>query len=256
MANKYLPGSIGINPRADRIIQDLFDRVNYLTEKIESVEDVAKDVTGLAVKESPKAGIVTIPSINGDGFIRVSKDGVIQSYTNPITTPMVPTIALYTNTADIGISNTAVPTSAMDAFTASPGSSRTIIDTVGSIYRVTSVGNIGSTVATNLDIAITIGGVIIANTANPVMTNVPVGRYFMDVEFIVNAGGSAGQVVGFMFFQYGNVPGGITALVTHTNGVLIPVNFNNPELDMIVTWSVASPAHFLQPFTLTVEKIR
>lgn len=87
MNNLYFPGSLpGLDSRTARVIQDLFDRVNYLTTELEMVKGRDPSV-GMAKRESPQQGIITIPIRNDggrDGQIRVNKDGVIVSYVNPV----------------------------------------------------------------------------------------------------------------------------------------------------------------------------
>lgn len=95
MRNKYLPGAIGINPRADRIVQDLFERTNYLNDEVERLRELVEQKSRLlAQKENPVEGIITLPSPTGDGFIRVSKDGVIKSYGSEVKAGYVLPLAL------------------------------------------------------------------------------------------------------------------------------------------------------------------
>lgn len=84
MPNLYTPSLGGMDPQTARVIRDLADRVNYLTTELDAVRGgVPGFMTTRAEKENPQPGIITIPSDGQDGFIRVSKDGVIHSYTNP-----------------------------------------------------------------------------------------------------------------------------------------------------------------------------
>jgi hypothetical protein len=86
-SNRYvIPTLPNTDPRVTRVIQDLADRVNYLTDEIGRVRAVANDVTELAKKERPVQGVLNLPGQAGagDGFIRISKDGVIISYASPI----------------------------------------------------------------------------------------------------------------------------------------------------------------------------
>lgn len=88
LPNLYSPNLMGIDPQTARIIRDLTERVNYLTTELDHVRgDVPGLMTARAEKQNPQPGILTVPSgdIGGqDGFIRVSPDGVIASYTNPV----------------------------------------------------------------------------------------------------------------------------------------------------------------------------
>lgn len=86
--NLYLPGNIdGLSPAATREVQNLYDRVNYLTQEMDRMKsNIPSMMTSLASKQNPSEGIITIPSLRGDGFIRVSQDGVIVSYSSPPTT--------------------------------------------------------------------------------------------------------------------------------------------------------------------------
>lgn len=86
--NLYLPGRVeGASPAAVREIQNLYDRVNYLLQEIERMGSAFPEmVEGAAKKEAPVQGVLTIPSTGyggQNGFVRISKDGVIQSYANP-----------------------------------------------------------------------------------------------------------------------------------------------------------------------------
>lgn len=90
LPNLYLPGTLpGLDPRTARVMQDLFDRVNYLTVELDRVREMTRSASpgvDAARKESPVEGIITIPYRDAggqDGAIRVSKDGVIVSYVNP-----------------------------------------------------------------------------------------------------------------------------------------------------------------------------
>lgn len=82
------PYSIANLPNADprllRILRDMVDRTNALEDEMEKMKSIPPQLLNLAKKENPVEGIITIPSSGGDGFIRVSKDGAIVSYTNPI----------------------------------------------------------------------------------------------------------------------------------------------------------------------------
>src|SRR5690242_20036603 len=84
LPNQYVvPALPGLDPRVNRVIQDLADRVNYLTTELDRVRGGMPDPG--ARRENPQPGFITIPSPSGDGdgFIRVNEDGVIKSYTNP-----------------------------------------------------------------------------------------------------------------------------------------------------------------------------
>jgi hypothetical protein len=69
-------------------MQDLFDRVNFLTQEVERLRE--RDLMVLpseaARRQNLVEGIINIPYRDAggqDGSIRVSKDGVISSYVNP-----------------------------------------------------------------------------------------------------------------------------------------------------------------------------
>jgi hypothetical protein len=72
------------------VIEDLAARVNYLTTELDRVRGLtmmSSPGVDAAKRENPQAGIVAIPYRHDggqDGFIRVSKDGVITSYVNPL----------------------------------------------------------------------------------------------------------------------------------------------------------------------------
>src|SRR5690348_6815882 len=80
-----VPSLPGVDPNVTRVITDLAARVNYLTTEIDRLRsDVPKQVAMKARKENPVQGIVTIPSPQGNGFVRVNEDGSIVSYGNPV----------------------------------------------------------------------------------------------------------------------------------------------------------------------------
>lgn len=70
-------------------MQDLTDRINYLTDELDRVRGLAMSASpgiDAAKREQPVEGLITIPSrydSGQDGFVRVSKDGVVVSYANP-----------------------------------------------------------------------------------------------------------------------------------------------------------------------------
>ena len=82
---KYVPGHIpGVEARTARLIQQLFEMNNRLSDEIAQLRASIPPVG--AKKENPIQGMINIPyRTDGgqDGFIRVNKDGVIVSYTNP-----------------------------------------------------------------------------------------------------------------------------------------------------------------------------
>jgi hypothetical protein len=82
--NRYNLGNLPqtTDPQTRRVFQDLVDRVNYLTGELDRVRENLPELG--ARKEKPVPGIITIPGLGADGSIRVSADGVIVSYTNPI----------------------------------------------------------------------------------------------------------------------------------------------------------------------------
>lgn len=80
--NKYVPGSIpGVDPATAQMIRELYQRTNMLQDRMDGMR-VDTSPAG-AKKEKPVPGILTIPGPDQDGFIRVSPDGVIVSYTSP-----------------------------------------------------------------------------------------------------------------------------------------------------------------------------
>lgn len=78
-------------PLTYREYQNLVDRVNYLTTEVDRMRgDTPGLMTTRAEKESPIPGIINLPWRDAggqDGAIRVSKDGVIVSYVNPLESP-------------------------------------------------------------------------------------------------------------------------------------------------------------------------
>lgn len=86
LPNLYHPGTMpDLNPRTERIVMDLFDRVNYLTTTMGDVQGTLKTISN---SDSTKGipGLITIPGILGDGFIRVDENGAVIKYASPITT--------------------------------------------------------------------------------------------------------------------------------------------------------------------------
>lgn len=66
LPNLYSPNLMGIDPQTARIIRDLADRVNYLTTEIDRLRTlVPQQMSDMAKKENPVAGIITIPSGGG-----------------------------------------------------------------------------------------------------------------------------------------------------------------------------------------------
>lgn len=98
LPNLYSPPSLpGMDPQASRVIRDLVERINYLTLEVDRVRgDIPGTMTFKAKKESPIPGIITIPHLSGNGFIRVNEDGVISSYTNPSSLPTGQVTTLFT----------------------------------------------------------------------------------------------------------------------------------------------------------------
>ena len=88
-----VPSLPDLDPRTTRVIQDLAARVNYLTTELDKVRGLTMSASpgvDAARKENPIQGIVNIPYRDHggqDGQIRVSKDGVISSYVNPVESP-------------------------------------------------------------------------------------------------------------------------------------------------------------------------
>jgi hypothetical protein len=87
LPNQYSLGSLpGIEPQTRRVFQDLVDQLNFLTGEVIRLRerDLVVMPKGAARKENPIEGIIPLLSPDGaDGFIRINKDGVIASYTNP-----------------------------------------------------------------------------------------------------------------------------------------------------------------------------
>jgi hypothetical protein len=87
--NLYTLGNLpGVEPQTRRVFQDLVDQLNFLTGEVGRLRERDLEVIpkGVALKQSPIEGIITIPYRNyggQDGQIRVSRDGVIVSYVNP-----------------------------------------------------------------------------------------------------------------------------------------------------------------------------
>lgn len=113
--NQFYPGSMpNTDPRTARIIGDAFDRLNFLTTELDNVKQSIIDQTSnLANAQTPIPGVMNLPGPNGYGSLRVSPDGVIQSYVNPQTYSFNPSMkwggSYYTNvvsTATSGVANT------------------------------------------------------------------------------------------------------------------------------------------------------
>ena len=88
LPNLYHPGTMpGLDPRTNRVMMDLFDRVNYLTTELDRVRGMAESASpgvDSAKREQNTEGLITIPGSKSNGFIRVSKDGVIISYASEV----------------------------------------------------------------------------------------------------------------------------------------------------------------------------
>jgi hypothetical protein len=90
LPNLYtLPTLPGMDGQTRRVMQDLVDQLNFLTGEVGRLRerDLLVMPTGAARRESPIEGIITIPYRDAggqDGLVRVSKDGVIVSYVNPV----------------------------------------------------------------------------------------------------------------------------------------------------------------------------
>src|SRR5262245_14063568 len=111
-----------------RVMQDLVDRVNFLTGELDRVRGLANSASpgvDAAKRESPGTGILEIPSPSGSGFIRVNEDGVIKDYAAPAHNPELIGICIYTNVSNgTIITNTTTETSIIAAAASSVGSTR------------------------------------------------------------------------------------------------------------------------------------
>lgn len=84
LSNKYSLSNLpDTDPHVRRVMQDLTDRINYLTDELGRVKNVVRPSPTSARRENPKEGIISLPFPGGPGFIRVNEDGVIASYTSP-----------------------------------------------------------------------------------------------------------------------------------------------------------------------------
>lgn len=83
LSNQYSLSNLpDTDPHVRRVMQDMTDRINYLTEELGRIKNVVRPAV-FAKKENPKEGIISLPFQGGAGFIRVNEDGVISSYTGP-----------------------------------------------------------------------------------------------------------------------------------------------------------------------------
>lgn len=84
LPNQYSMSNLpGIDPHVRRVMQDMTDRINYLTGELDQVRSVAMSASpgiDAARKENPAEGVIAIPGQGSPGFIRVSQDGVIKGY--------------------------------------------------------------------------------------------------------------------------------------------------------------------------------
>lgn len=100
--NKYVPGVIpGVDPNTAKMIRELYQRTNMLSDRIDEVYPMIPPVG--AKKESPVAGYLNIPGNVQDGFARVTKDGVISSYTNPVTNGRVTPLLTFQGDMDVQV---------------------------------------------------------------------------------------------------------------------------------------------------------
>lgn len=122
-SNKYVLGAMpGTDPQTGRVIQDLVDQLNYLNDEVGRLRTLVVDsVKVKAKKESPVAGIITLPGVGGDGFIRVNEDGVIVSYSSATSSAGSGiSQTLHVNTTEV--TNPTAAASAMHTFTIPAGS--------------------------------------------------------------------------------------------------------------------------------------
>lgn len=79
--NQYVLPSDPNNPR---VMQDLVDRINFLTGEVERMKEQQMNlIAPFATKASPAPGIISLPSLGAPGFIRVTPDGIVHSYSGP-----------------------------------------------------------------------------------------------------------------------------------------------------------------------------
>lgn len=165
LPNQYaVPSLPNLDPQTNRVIQDLAARVNYLTTELDRVRgDTPGLMTAKAEKENPQSGIIIIPSPSGDGFIRVSKDGVIQSYGNPASMIGVP-VVIHVNTTVVG--NVGGGTDTLHSFTVEPG---TLLRD-GDLLEIEYAGTLQNAGTNNRFISNTVNGVTLENASGTTFT--------------------------------------------------------------------------------------
>lgn len=260
MNNLYLPGSIGINPRADRIIQDLFERVNYLTEENQRMKGlIDSSVSAKARKERPVQGIVTVPSPNGDGMIRVNEDGVIVSYVNPTWFPDLSGYCIWTNTSNGNIiTNTTTETSLFAGATVSSNSTRII--KAGTLHNGTTYRmRVGGYYATNSTptgrLRLRLNSTLIADSAAFTMPNTATAgpAYVFNTDFFFTGGAVTSR---FGLLVLSPVTNGNAPLVATCVGFATVDPTIDQTVDLTWEWGTAAAASQIQMFGGVIQKIR
>lgn len=168
---------------------------------------------------------------------------------------------LYTNTvAGASINNTTAETSLFATPTASAGSTTSIeggISRAGTMYKVRIIGNIESTASPTLRVKAKLGSTILADTTAATV-NTAGGRFWLDVDVLVNVIGATGTVTAFIRFDFGSALTGAATIATinaANSGTV--VDFTSAQtLDVTVQWGTANALNALTAFELRVDRVR
>jgi len=255
--NLYSLGALpGFDPQARRTMQDLVDQLNFLTGEVSRLRerDLVVMPQGAARKENPQQGIITIPGVTKDGFVRVNPDGVISSYSSP--SGGLDSISLvtnlYTNVLQGSvISNTAAETSLFSGESPSVGSTRTIFGNSsisGTVYFVRIVGRYAATGAPTGRIRVKLNSTTIADTNTFTLGNTGDGIYSIDFDIHVNSVGNLATVtVRELRGEFvTNTAGALTPTFAYASGSTSPIDLTIDEvIDVTFQFSAANVANVI-----------
>lgn len=247
-----MPNLPGIDPQVRRVMQDMTDRINFLTGELDRVKGIAMSASpgvDAARKETPGEGIVIIPSPAGDGFIRVNKDGVIVSYTNPTIVPGMHRNLFLEYTANVTVANTTTETSLLGP--GDFGSTKVIdpsIAVVGRTFRLYFSGIASNTGTPSLDMRLKLGGTTIYQFT-PVISigpGQPLDAWEIDLYASVTGVSSLTGHAGEMAYSFSTSGAQGVAHWSARNSNAISVTFSSyPQWDLTTQWGTANAANTL-----------
>ena len=218
------------DPHLQRVLQDMVDRQSFLEREIERLGGSIP--IGMAKRESPVEGIITIPYRDHggrDGSVRVSRDGVISSYVNP-----VESLFPYTDLRTIG--NITTGLDPLHSFTLPAGTLANNGDSIKVHYFGSFAANANTkriqlnfdgTSAINLAIVQNGGGWdydVTYTRSNPI-------SILVSGQFTWNF---ATPVGGFVNTAFGSIPGGFAVANLNTTDVILLVQAEGTATDDIV----------------------